>query len=119
MALRNLAREGLESNVSPPKGLDTAFAHLWPEPDEPELFRRYRTQGRRWSLLFGALLSGDISSADTFPRAWRRSSGCPGDGHLSGHGPWWSCGYTIVVALLMACGRGFIWKEGALVCLRH
>ena len=57
MALRKLARDcgGLSRRS------DTAFAHLWrPEPDQPERFGRYRTQGRRWSLLFGALLSGDI-----------------------------------------------------------
>ena len=39
---------------------DTAFAYLWPEPDEPERLERELTQGRRWSLLFGVLLSGDI-----------------------------------------------------------
>ena len=56
MALRKLARDfsGMSCRS------DTAFARLWPEPDQSERFGRYRTQGRRWSLLFGVLLSGDI-----------------------------------------------------------
>ena len=57
MALRKLARDC--SGLS--RRSDTAFAHLWrPEPDQPERFGRYRTQGRRWSLLFCDLLGGDI-----------------------------------------------------------
>ena len=56
MALRKLARDC--SGLS--RRSDTAFAHLWPKPDQPERFERYRTQGRRWSLLFCGLHSGDI-----------------------------------------------------------
>jgi len=57
MVLRKLVRHW-RWDVSP---LGHSFCtSLWPEPDEPERFGGQQTQGRRWSLLFGALLSGDI-----------------------------------------------------------